>query len=145
MDRFLSGTEEHKVTHVTSWEDLLEDTVCRAPFYERFSYWLVKVYVISPGCVNANEPLSFGSVKGALGVALNRAKVKFVMSKDVDTVLFLLCLSGAGESHSWLEKLKSKIERITFERSKKLGEKIDKSAGAPPRPALQERHVCRCM
>ena len=134
MDRFLSGAAENKITGVTSWDALPEEVVCRTVFYERFSFWLVRVYRISPGCINAGEPLSFGSVKGALGVALNRAKDKFVLSRTLETVLFLQCLSsgGTGESHVWLDKLKTRIERITFERSKAQGEKLDKSAGAPP-------------
>lgn len=123
-------------THLSvSWELLSASVLCDRPIYERFAHFLVHVYVIPKGVKNAGLSLGGQSVLNYLGSLINRAATRFLPAGTPDIKEFFFCLESKSGSAStkWLQKLKQKIIKLTFERAVKLGEQIDNSEGEPTR------------
>ena len=107
--------------------------LCARPVYERIAHFLVHVYVIPAGVKNAGLPLACQSVLNYLGSALNMAAKKFLVGGAQPWIQeFFFCLEpkSGSDSAKWLQKLKKKIVKITFERAVKLGEQLDNSESA---------------
>ena len=88
---------------------------------------------------NAGLPLACQSVLNYLGSALNLAANKFLVGRATPWIQeFFFCLEpkSGSDAAKWLQKLKKKIVKITFERAVKLGEQLDNSESEPLRPAL---------
>ena len=124
-------------THLSvSWELLSASVLCDRPIYERFAHFLeVHVYVIPKGVKNAGLPLGGQSVLNYLGSLIYRAATRFLAAGAPGIKEFFFCLESKSGSAStkWLQKLKQKIIKLTFERAVKLGEQIDNSEGEPTR------------
>lgn len=131
LNEFVAQDELSKDRPAT-WAALSEEVLCRPPFYERLSHYLVHVYEIPKGVKNAGMPLACDSVRNYLGTAINKAAGKFKAGGSIDTQQFFFCLDtkSSSDSATWLHKLKKKIQRVTFERAKEAGEQQDKSESA---------------
>ena len=116
------------------WDLLSSSVLCDRPVYERFAHFLVHVYLIPSGSKNAGLPLGGQSVLNYLGSLINRAASKFQATGGPDIKEFFFCLEAKSGSAStkWLQKLKQKIVKLTFERAVSLGEQMDNSDGEPP-------------
>ena len=130
------------------WDDLAAAVLCARPVYERYSHFLVHVYVIAAGVKNAGMPLACQSVLNYLGSLLNRAASRFLATGSADIKEFFFCLEPKSgcDSAKWLRKLKEKIVKITFERAVKLGLQMDNSESEPePAYRTNARHCCPCV
>ena len=115
------------------WGLLSANTLCAAPVYERFTGFLVHTYLIPKGVKNAGLPLACQSVLNYIGSLLNRAAIRFkTPGCDVFISEFFFCLDlkSGSESAKWLQKLKKKVIRVTFERDTKAGAQLDNSESA---------------
>ena len=101
------------------WDLLSSSVLCDRPVYERFAHFLVHVYLIPSGSKNAGLPLGGQSVLNYLGSLINRAASKFQATGGPDIKEFFFCLEAKSGSAStkWLQKLKQKIVKLTFERA----------------------------
>ena len=118
----------------TDWGLLSASVLCDKPVYERFSHYLVHVYLIPAGVKNAGLPLACQSVLNYLGSALNRAASKFLAGSAPPWIQeFFFCLESRSNSDAarWLQKMKKKIVKVTFERAVKQGEQLDNSESEP--------------
>jgi hypothetical protein len=99
--------------------------------YECFARFLLDVYKIPEGCKNAGHPLAPGVQLNYMGIIMNHAGNKYKANGSPQSKLFLQCLdtNSSSESAVWYKKLKTKMWRICFERSKAAGEVMDQSAG----------------
>jgi hypothetical protein len=119
------------------WNLLSANTLCAAPVYERFTGFLVYTYLIPKGVKNAGLPLACQSVLNYIGSLLNRAASRFKTpgcAVFISEFFFCLDLKSGSESAKWLQKLKKKVIRVTFERDTKAGAQLDNSESAH-RPA----------
>ena len=130
----------------TDWALLSSSVLCDRPFYERALHFLVHVYLIPKGVKNAGLPLACQSVLNYIGSMLNAAGQRFLVGSAAPWIKeFFFCLEPRSGSASakWLQKLKQKVVKITFERAVKLGEQLDNSASesglARPHPLSPRR------
>ena len=111
----------------TDWGLLSASVLCDKPVYERFSHYLVHVYLIPAGVKNAGLPLACQSVLNYLGSALNRAAmdpgVLFLSGVEVE--------QRRGEVVAEDEKEDRQGVKVTFERAVKQGEQLDNSESEP--------------
>jgi hypothetical protein len=109
-----------------TWNNLTEAEATNPELYTYFATFLALVYTYGP----KNKWLAHGTVKGYLGCLVNMAKAKFGATGTDATKLFFTALDKGAttESHAWYKKLKDRFWRITFERAKAAGEKMDSSA-----------------
>ena len=136
LDAFLAQDTEGLAS---SWVLLSSSVLCARPVYERIAHFLVHVYVIPVGVKNTGLPLACQSVLNYLGSALNLAAKKFLVGGAQPWIQeFFFCLEpkSGSDSAKWLQKLKKKIVKITFERAVKLGEQLDNSESAQCRSIL---------
>jgi len=115
------------------WGLLSANVLCAAPVYERFAGFLVHTYLIPKGVKNAGFPLACQSVLNYIGSLLNRAASRFKTpgcALFISEFFFCLDLKSGSEAAKWLQKLKRKVIRITFERDTKAGAQLDNSESA---------------
>ena len=110
-----------------SWDKLEEADLISKPMWERLAYFLLHVYLIPPGRVNAGQPLKGpeNNFRTLLNMANDRLK-----GVGGDTVKqFFTCLDKCNtDAAKWLRGLKNNMEKIGFDRDVKDGKKIDNSA-----------------
>ena len=112
------------------WDQLGAEILCDRPVYERFSGFLVHVYLIPAGVKNAGLPLAAQSVLNYLGSLLNKAAKRFCKAgvpPEIKEFFFCLDPKSGSDSAKWLRKVKEKIVKLCFERAVKLGEVMDNS------------------
>jgi hypothetical protein len=110
----------------SNWGMKTEAEATNPELYNYFATFLALVYTFGA----EGKWLAHGTVKGYLGALINMAKVKFCTTGTDATKLFFTALDKDSntDSHEWYKKLKDRIWRITFQRAKEAGEKMDSSA-----------------
>jgi hypothetical protein len=120
------------------WSSQSEELLCSAPFYERFSYFLLYKYVKPAGVRGAGEPLDGDTPKVYLNLAVNLAADKFKGTGTEATKNFFRCLDKGSQCAEalWLRGQRVNMTRHVFLRAKTTGKEMDMSEGnAIPRAA----------
>ena len=113
------------------WSSQSEEDLCSAPFYERFSYFLLYKYVKPAGVRGAGEPLDGDTPKVYLNLAVNLAADKFKGTGTEATKKFFQCLDKGSQCAEalWLRGQRVNITRQVFLRAKMTGKEMDMSEG----------------
>ena len=110
---------------IRRWEDLPSALWCCRLFAERFSHYLIHVYVIPKGCINPGQPLAEDNVINYLRRAIIAGKDKFQVGANVEAQRFLQCLDGgSGADAVWLASLQEQCRKIVFNRAKDEGKQM---------------------
>jgi len=127
--KFRTWNDELRVKYPKPFAQLGEAVLCATELYEDWAGWMMRDWVIEEG-THKGESLALGSVLDYLS-ALMACAVRLFKGTGTDTSkLFLTCVDKGAETASarWWQGLRREIKREIFERAKKLGEPMDKSA-----------------
>ena len=129
FDTKLRTIGQQQVKYPEPFAQLDEAVVCAQELHENWVGWLMRDWVIEEGA-HKGESLALGTVLDYMS-ALMGCAVRLYKATGADaSKLFLTCVDKGADTASarWWHGLRKEVERELFERAKKLGEPMDKSA-----------------
>ena len=127
--KFRTWSDELQVKYPKPFAQLDEAVVCAKELYENWVGWLMRDWVIEEG-THKGESLALGTVLDYMSALMGCAVRRLKATGTDASKLFLTCVDKGAETASarWWHGLRKEVKREMFERAKKLGEPMDKSA-----------------